>query len=55
MVIVSPLGRRMHRLEGGIPLENIDRLGERLVVHLLKRVKIVLNAQVLLRQVLVDH
>ena len=55
MVIVSPLGRRVHRLEGVIPLENIDRLGERLVVHLLKRVKIVLNAQVLLRQVLVDH
>ena len=44
MVIVSSFGRRVHLLEGVIPLENIDRLGERLVVHLLKRVKIVFNA-----------
>lgn len=55
MVIVSAFAWGVNRLLGGVPLENIDRWNEWLVVNLLKRVQVILNPHLLFGQVLVNH
>ena len=55
MVIVSAFAWGVNRLLGGVPLENIDRWNERLVVNLLKRVQVILNPHLLFCKVLVNH
>ena len=53
--VVPTFGWAVLRLEGHVPLDEVRGRLEDLVVHLLERIQVVLDPQLLLRELLVDH
>lgn len=54
VIVVPTLGRAVLRLRGFVPLDEVRRWLEALVVHFLERVQVVLDSEFLLGKILVD-